>query len=62
LYKRALLPDGDPAKIFNLTGVSDVFELPASADLVLDTHIETPEQSAGKLAQLIRERFNSLNN
>lgn len=37
LYRKALLPDTHPEKIHNLTGVNDTFEVPANADLVLDT-------------------------
>lgn len=53
LYKRALLPDDDPAKIFNLTGINDVYELPLAADLIIDTGNEMPEQSASALFQFI---------
>jgi adenylyl-sulfate kinase len=53
LYKRSLLPDDDPAKIFNLTGINDTYEPPGTADLIIDTHSEAPEQSAGKLCELI---------
>lgn len=37
LYRKALLPDHDPQKIFNLTGINDPYEEPLSADLVIDT-------------------------
>lgn len=37
LYRKALLPDNDPQKIFNLTGINDPYEEPQSADLVIDT-------------------------
>src|SRR5581483_4500 len=37
LYKRALLPDGHPDKLSNLTGVNDPFEVPENADLYIDT-------------------------
>jgi adenylylsulfate kinase len=53
LYKRALLPDNDPAKVFNLTGVNDIYESPGAADLILNTDKETPVQSAEKLCQFI---------
>ncbi len=58
LYKRALLPDGNPDKITNLTGVNDTFEAPHAAHLVLNTGAESPEQSAGKLYQFIKELTN----
>lgn len=53
LYKRALLPDGHPDKLNNLTGINDTYEAPADADLVLYTSRETLEESAEKLFQFI---------
>lgn len=49
LYKRALLHDGHPDKLFNLTGVNDTYEIPVSPDLVIDTSRETAAQSVQKL-------------
>ncbi len=37
LYKKALLPEGHPAKIYNLTGINDPFETPVDPHLVIDT-------------------------
>lgn len=37
LYRKALLPDTDPQKIHNLTGLNDTFEDPQYPDLILDT-------------------------
>lgn len=48
LYKRALLPDGHPDKINNLTGINDTYEIPQDADLVLYTSRETLEESTEK--------------
>jgi adenylylsulfate kinase len=45
LYKRALLHDDHPDKLFNLTGVNDTYETPLSPDLVIDTSKETATQS-----------------
>lgn len=53
LYQRALLPDNHPDKIYNLTGVNDVYETPAVPALILYTNKETPAQSAQRLYQLI---------
>ncbi|SDL79337.1 adenylylsulfate kinase [Pedobacter sp. ok626] len=39
LYKKALLPDGHPDKIYNLTGLNDTFEPPTSADMILNTDL-----------------------
>jgi adenylylsulfate kinase len=44
LYKKALLPDGHPGKISNLTGVNDPFEVPENPDL----HIDTSRQTIGQ--------------
>ena len=48
LYKRALLHDDHPDKMFNLTGVNDTYEIPAEPDLVIDTSRETAAQSVQK--------------
>lgn len=45
LYKKALLPDGHPDKIYNLTGLNDTFEAPISADLILNTDVLTVTES-----------------
>lgn len=45
LYHKALLPDGHPDKIYNLTGLNDVFEIPVAADLVIDTDLLSIEDS-----------------
>lgn len=37
LYKRALLPEGHPDKIYNLTGINDQFDIPESPDLYLNS-------------------------
>jgi adenylyl-sulfate kinase len=53
LYKRALLPDDHPDKIFNLTGVNDIYEIPADPDLVIDTSQETTGQSVQKFYEFL---------
>lgn len=53
LYKRALLPDGHPDKVNNLTGVNDTYDIPESPDLVIQTDIETAESSANRLYAFI---------
>lgn len=53
LYKKALLPDGHPEKIYNFTGISDPFESPESADLVLDTDASTVEESLSQLENFV---------
>jgi adenylyl-sulfate kinase len=44
LYKKALA-----GEIANFTGVSDPYEAPLNAEVVLDTNLETPAESAAKL-------------
>lgn len=53
LYKRALLPDGHPDKINNLTGVNDPFDRPAHADLHLLTSLKKKETCATELLSFI---------
>lgn len=53
LYQKALLPDHDNNKINNFTGISDVFEIPCHADLVLKTDLETEIFSTNKLYDFI---------
>jgi len=53
LYRKALLPDGHPDKVMNLTGINDRYEAPENADLVLHTGQETPEESVEKLTRFI---------
>lgn len=60
LYQRALLEDGNPEKILNFTGISDAYEVPESADLILHTCSETVEESKNKLLAFIKDNL-SLN-
>lgn len=53
LYKKALLPDGNQDKIKNFTGISDVFEIPQKADLILKTDSESVVFSTHKLYEFI---------
>jgi len=53
LYKKALLPDGHPEKIHNLTGVNDPFEIPAQPDLIIHSDQESIDESANKLLRFI---------
>jgi len=53
LYKRALLPDGDPDKVHNFTGISDPFDDPASPDLQITTDNTTQEESIKQLEKFI---------
>lgn len=54
LYKRALLPDGHPEKLKNLTGVNDLYEPPVDPHLVVQTHHTTPQDAVDQLTQFLR--------
>jgi adenylylsulfate kinase len=53
LYRKALLPAGDPEKIDNLTGINDPFDIPEHPDLIIKTDKETVDISTQKLLQFI---------
>jgi adenylylsulfate kinase len=57
LYRKALLPDGHPEKIYNLTGVNDSFDIPANPDLYINTAINSIEDCALKLVNFIERHF-----
>jgi adenylylsulfate kinase len=57
IYAKALLPDSDPHKITNLSGVNDPFEIPDNPDLLIETDKESITESTQKLI-----RFIELNN
>ena len=58
LYKKAMLPDDAPEKIWNLTGVNDRYDVPFNAGLVIDTGIENMETSAEKLFSFVKSILN----
>ncbi|AYL96969.1 adenylyl-sulfate kinase [Mucilaginibacter celer] len=53
LYKRALLPDGHPDKLNNLTGINDRFDVPVNPNLYIDTCNYTIRQSTSSLLYYI---------
>ncbi len=53
LYRRALLPKDNPEHIPNFTGISDPFEVPKNADLVINTEKQTIDQSVETLVNFI---------
>jgi adenylylsulfate kinase len=57
LYHRALLPDSDPAKISNLTGINDTFEIPENPDLVINTMKIRIEEATDIIVNFIYERI-----
>jgi adenylylsulfate kinase len=60
LYRRALLPDNDPEKIFNLTGINDVFELHFQPDMIINTYENNMIQSTDKLISFIEDKIKVL--
>lgn len=54
LYKKAMLPEGHPDKLDNLTGVGDTFERPQNPDLVINTGALTEQQATHNIVQLIK--------
>lgn len=60
LYQRALLPDNDPAKINNLTGINDVFEKPENPDMVINTYETDINEAKNKILSFIFEKINQL--
>jgi adenylylsulfate kinase len=53
LYKRALLPKGDPNRINNFTGISDPFEVPKNPDLTINTMSESIDCSVDNLVHFV---------
>ncbi|MFW0718310.1 adenylyl-sulfate kinase [Pedobacter sp. N23S346] len=53
LYRKALLPQGHPDKIMNLTGVNDVYERPVNADLYINTDLLTTDAAGTLLLNFI---------
>jgi len=57
LYRRAMLPNDHPDKVFNLTGIDDVYEEPKNPDLLIDTEVYSVEDASNLLVQFILERI-----
>jgi len=53
LYKRALMENGHPEKIHNLSGINDPFDIPTNPHLIIKTHLESVAQSTQKLFDFI---------
>lgn len=54
LYKRAVLPEGHPEKLTNLTGVNDRYEKPVNADLHIFTHVDDIETSVSRIVNYMK--------
>lgn len=57
LYKRALLPEGHPDKVTNLSGVNDPFQIPSSPDLYINTHITKLTEATEMLTGFIFDNY-----
>jgi adenylylsulfate kinase len=55
LYKRALLPDGHPDKLSNLTGINDPFEAPEAPDLYINTDVSGIKDSVNEIRRFIMQ-------
>ncbi|MGJ1265274.1 adenylyl-sulfate kinase [Sphingobacterium spiritivorum] len=53
LYERALLPEGQPGRIDQFTGISDVFEIPQEPAVIIDTANTSPEECIAQLKVLV---------
>lgn len=57
LYKKALLPDGHPDKIANLTGINDPFQAPDSPDLYINTNALDIRKSTNEICTFIMKNI-----
>ena len=53
LYRRAGLPEGDPQRVSNLTGVNDIYEAPLHPALTIHTHLTTTSEAIGQLCDYV---------
>ncbi|AFD07702.1 adenylyl-sulfate kinase [Solitalea canadensis] len=61
LYRKALLPQGNPERIENFTGISQQYDTPTKPDLVITTDSEPKEESASRLTSYILKELNLFN-
>lgn len=57
LYKKAMLPQGHPDKLNNLTGINDPFDVPGKPDLYLHTGRQSKEVCAASLLSFIMQHL-----
>jgi adenylylsulfate kinase len=53
LYHKALLPDDDPDKLWNFTGINDPYEVPAHPDFTIDTTNASINESLEELLKYV---------
>lgn len=59
LYKKALLPEGHPDRLSNLTGVNDRFDVPVMPDLYINTATTTVEDCTRELLDFVLQQLHS---
>ncbi len=57
LYARSGLPDGHPDKVYEMTGVSQRFDVPDDPDLTINTGKDSLEVCTGKLMDFINKKL-----
>ena len=57
LYQKAFLPEGDPKRITNLTGINDPFDRPVAPDLYVNTDAKTIKNCATNVVRFIKEQL-----
>ena len=60
LYARALLPEGHPEKLGNLTGINDAFDRPAKPDLYINSGEQAVRESTEVLYNFIVNNWNRM--
>lgn len=55
LYRKAFLPDDDPEKITNLTGVNDPFDVPAQPDMYINTSLDAIDDCVNRMVSFIHK-------
>ncbi len=53
LYKRSMLDDSDPQKVFNMTGITDPYEAPDNPSLIINTEKDNEAVAAEQLFNFI---------
>ncbi len=56
-YKRALLPENHPDKIYNFSGINDDYDLPVDCDLAINTDTEPIGESVDKFFNFIFQQL-----
>ena len=57
IYRRALLPDGHPDKVTELSGVNSPFQAPSSPDLYINTYVTKQAEATEILTEFILDNY-----